>query len=154
MSKQHKKLDQNHQQFIQDVCQQAKVWTLKSPDVYAISSSINYNDNQGQPLPMLCTWSSKSQALACAQQEWGDFKPESIELSSFLEDWCIGMDEDGLMVGTNFTAKMEGNEIEPLMLILELSTELKRLKKKVTLQHFNGITDLIEQIREVLEFRN
>lgn len=153
MSKQNQKTDQNHQRFIQDVCQQGKIWTLKSPDVYAISSSINYTNDEGEPLPMLCAWSSKELALACAKQEWEVFEAESIELGSFLEDWCIGMDEDGLMVGTNFTSKMEGTETEPLLLILELTTELKRAQKKIQLQHFSGVTDLIEQIREVLEFR-
>ncbi|MGB0523665.1 MAG: DUF2750 domain-containing protein [Flammeovirgaceae bacterium] len=153
MTKNDQKIEKNHQRFIEEVCRQGKVWTLKSPDVYAISSSLNYADQQGQPLPMLCTWSNKGFAIACAKKEWGDFEPEAIELSSFMEDWCVGMDDDGLMVGINFTQNMEGIEVEPFMLILELVTELKRTNKKITFQHFNGLADIKEQIREVLAFR-
>lgn len=153
MSKNHQKAAENHERFIQEVCESGQIWSLKNPEVYAFSSSLEYRTSEGEAIPVFCCWSKKNFAQDCVQQEWEDYEPVSIPLGEFIERWCTGMDEDGIMIGTNFDKRMQGFESEPLMLILELTTELKRTKNKLELMDFESLNDIEEQIKDVLAFR-
>ena len=131
MGKRDKKVEQNHQQFLQEVCQSNRVWTLKHPDGYAVSFSSLYVDEDGNGLPMFSFWSSKKWANACAVNEWEGYDAEAISLSDFIEYWCVGLANDDRIAHTNFDQELgEGHESEPLMLILELTAQLKHLNKK------------------------
>ncbi|WDF02381.1 MULTISPECIES: DUF2750 domain-containing protein [Bacillaceae] len=44
-------------------------------------------------------------------------------LTEFKKDWLHGMNEDGLLVGTNWNAKLIGLEVEPMILYKELKIE-------------------------------
>ena len=52
------------------------------------------------------------------------YKPVAIEMEEFLDDWLPGMHSDVLMVGVNWTADLEGQEMEPLDLLEEFEAEL------------------------------
>ena len=150
MSKNDQKTEKKHQRFVQEACKQGTVWALKRPEGYAITHSIQYSTTEGEPMPMFCFWSDKGLAGICAQKEWEEYKPEQISLSEFIEGWCIGLANDDILIGSNFDQNMIGYEAEPLMLILELTHELKQTKRKVEFQHFSNIADLESQIKDVL----
>lgn len=61
------------------------------------------------------------------------------------------MHNDGLIIGTEFDQNMFGFEIEPLELVLNLTTELKKLGKTIDFQKFEGISDLENQIKNLTE---
>ena len=61
------------------------------------------------------------------------------------------MDNDGLLVGTEFDQNMFGFETEPLNLILDLCSELKSMGKDLELQKFQGISDLESQVKAIVE---
>ncbi|KAA3438731.1 DUF2750 domain-containing protein [Rufibacter hautae] len=140
---------QRHERFIKKVCETEIVIGLESGDGFATSSSNNYEDEDENPIPMICFWSEKAFAKACAKDGWINYTPTEIPLSEFLENWCVGMNNDGLLVGTNFDQNMFGHEIEPFDLILEIIAELKSYGKKLDFQKFEGIEDLETQVKEL-----
>ncbi len=74
-----------------------------------------------------------------------------MTLAEFMENWCVGMANDGLLIGTQFDQNLFGHEVEPLDLILELTAELKSNGKDLNFKKFNGIVDLEKQIKEITE---
>ncbi|WP_345164692.1 DUF2750 domain-containing protein [Nibribacter koreensis] len=142
---------QRHERFIKKICEMETVIGLESEDGFATSSSNNYEDENKNPISMICFWSEKALARACSKDGWKNYTPTEIPLSEFLENWCVGMDNDGLLLGTNFDQNMFGHEIEPLDLILEITAELKSSGKKLELQKFENIEDLEKQVKAILE---
>ncbi len=142
---------QRHERFIKKVCDSEIVIGLENDEGFATSNSNNYEEEEENPIQMICFWSEKAIARACAKDGWGNYEPSEIPLTEFLENWCVGMDNDGLIVGTNFDQNMFGFEQEPLTLILEIITELKRINKNLKLNKFENIEDLEEQVREIIK---
>ncbi len=99
---------------------------------------------------MICFWSEKALAQACAQKDWKDYHPTEIPLAEFLENWCVGMYTDGLLIGTNFDQNLFGYESDPLDLVLELATELKAKGKNLDFQKFINLEDLENQVRDII----
>lgn len=60
------------------------------------------------------------------------------------------MDNDNLLVGTEFDRNMFGYEAEPLLLALEIINELIAHHKEIELRKFNDIHDFKNQILDVL----
>lgn len=108
-------------------------------------------DEDGEPIGMICFWSEKALAKSCIKNGWEEYEPLEIDLTEFIENWCIGIDNDGLLIGTNFAQNMFGYEIEGYELILELITELKTNNKELEFQKFDNLSDLESQIKEALE---
>ena len=100
---------------------------------------------------MICFWAEKVRAKSCAKDEWKKHKVTEIPLAEFMENWCIGMANDGLLIGTQFDQNLFGYEIEPLDLIIELTTELKLIGKELTFRKFNGIADLETQVNGIIK---
>ncbi|RAU83015.1 DUF2750 domain-containing protein [Pontibacter arcticus] len=140
---------QRHERFIKKICETEIVIGLESKEGFATSSSNNYEDEVDNPIQMICFWSEKALAKACVKDGWSNYTPTEIPLSEFLENWCVGMNNDGLLIGTNFDQNMFGHETEPFDLILEIITELKNTDKKLDLQKFEGIEDLEKQVKEL-----
>jgi hypothetical protein len=40
-----------------------------------------------------------------------------------VEDWLAGMDEDGILVGPNWNAELDGLEIEPIEILKQLTED-------------------------------
>ncbi|MGR5488842.1 DUF2750 domain-containing protein, partial [Vibrio alfacsensis] len=36
-----------------------------------------------------------------------------IPLDIFVEDWLLTLDEDGVLIGTNWNSQLDGKEMEP-----------------------------------------
>ena len=142
-------LKNRHQKFIKTVSDNGIVFGLKSKNGFATSSSNHYEDDDGKPIGMICFWAEKVRAKSCAKEGWKKYKPTEIPLTEFIENWCVGMANDGLILGTQFDQNLFGYEVEPLKLILELTAELKSNGKELNFKKFNGIDDLEKQVKEL-----
>lgn len=139
-----------HERFIKTVCKTNIVYGLENQVGFATSSSNEFEDEDGEPIEIICFWSEEILAKVCAKNEWKKYKAIPIDLGDFIENWCIGIHNDGLLVGTNFDQNMFGNEIEGYNLIIELIDELKKTKKELKLKKFENIQDLESQIKKIL----
>jgi hypothetical protein len=144
-------LKNRHQKFIKTVSENRIVYGLKSKNGFATSSSTQFEDDKGNPIGMICFWAEKVQAKSCAKNEWRKYNVTEIPLADFIENWCVGMANDGLLIGTQFDQNLFGHEVEPLDLILELASELKSTRKDLNFRKFNGIAELEKQVKEILE---
>ena len=144
-------LEKRYKRFIKIVCESEIVYALKNSNGFATSSSNEFEDENGNPVGIICFWAEKSRATSCIEKEWSSYKVHEISLPDFLENWCIGMENDGLLIGIEFDQNMFGFEAEPLELILELISELKMNKKEVDLREVDGIYDLYEQVKSILD---
>lgn len=144
-------LKTRHRNFVKKVSEKEIVYALKTNEGYATSSSNELEDEKGNPVEIICFWSDISIAKSCIENEWSEYEVCELNLSDFLENWCIGMSNDGLLIGTNFDKNLFGYEIEPLDLVLEIISELNTLDRQIELKKFNGIQDLEYQIKSILE---
>ncbi|TWP29423.1 DUF2750 domain-containing protein [Apibacter muscae] len=99
---------------------------------------------------MICFWSDESLAKSCIEKEWRNYQVSPLLLSEFLENWCVGMYNDGLMVGIDFDKNLFGDEIEPLNLILDILSLLIDLNKNISFNKYNGVSELYNQAKELL----
>jgi hypothetical protein len=151
MSEEHLTIKEQHESFLNQVCKTETVWALEKEDGFATSTSLNYEDDNDEPVEVLCFWSEKAFADSCAKDNWQGYTPVEIPLDDFIENWCIGMANDLIMAGTNFDADLVGHEIDPLELIIELSEELKNQKKEIELQNHKSFVDFIDEVNKILE---
>jgi hypothetical protein len=140
---------QIHDKFIKKVCETGIVWGLENDEGFAMSNSEQYEDDDGESLELMCFWSEKALAEACITNEWAQYRTTEVALSEFIENWCIGMLEDDLLIGTDFDSTLEGLEIDPLDLILELCTELKNQGKKIKFENYKNIDELVKEIESI-----
>lgn len=136
-----------HEEFVRKVCETNIIYGLESDEGFATSSSNEFDDENGEPIEMICFWSHKKQATSCIKNNWAEYAVAEMPLSEFIENWCIGMNNDGLIIGTNFDENMSGFEIEPLELILELVKELRINKSDISFLEFDNLDDLEKQIK-------
>ncbi|SEE58276.1 Protein of unknown function [Tenacibaculum sp. MAR_2010_89] len=151
MLQNHITVKNRHKKFIKTICETEIVYGLKNKKGFATSSSVHYDDENGEPAGMICFWAEKARAKSCIKDGWKKYQVTEIRLSEFMENWCIGMENDGLLIGTQFDQNMFGFEAEPLELILDLSSELNSLGKELDLKKFDGIADLEKQVKASIE---
>jgi len=138
-----------HLNFIKKVSESEIVYGLKSKNGFATSSSTQFEDENGNSIGMICFWAEKVRAKSCAKDEWRKYNVTEIPLYEFMENWCVGMANDRLLIGTQFDQNLFGHEIEPLDLILELASELKSTEKDLKFRKFDGIADLEAQVKGI-----
>jgi hypothetical protein len=129
MTQNEQTLKQRHEKFIQTICVNEKVYALEGEDGFATSYSNELEDEDGNSFDVLCFWSDKAGANSCIHSEWTGYQITEIPLAEFLENWCIGMSNDGLLVGTNFDRNLFGYEVDPLEILLEVLNELEETNK-------------------------
>lgn len=151
MFQDHITVKNRHKKFIKTISETEIVYGLMNNIGYATSSSIHYYDEEGKPIGLICFWAEKARAKSCIKDSWKEYKLTEIPLSKFMENWCIGMENDGLLIGTQFDQNLFGYEAEPYELILELSAELNSLGKNLSFNKFNGIQDLEKQVKAAIE---
>lgn len=137
---------QRHERFIKKVCETAVVWGLESSEGFATSSSNEFEDSEGEPVALICFWSESALAKSCIKGDWSDYQLVEVSLADFIENWCVGMSGDDLMVGTNFDSNMFGYEADPLDLVIDLSKELSNQGKGIELQKYEKLEDLVNEI--------
>jgi hypothetical protein len=111
-------LDENYQRFMAEAEETGCVWALEGPEGFALCPS-----NISGAVDVMPLWSQPEFAQLHCAEEWADYKPVPISLEELLDDWLPGMHEDLLLVGVNWNADMEGDEIEPLDLLEDFEEE-------------------------------
>jgi hypothetical protein len=111
-------LNANYQRFIEGIQESGRVWGLQSAEGWMVVDSTEYEDSEVMPF-----WSDEAYAGVHCSGEWADFKPVAMDLAEFVEDWLVGMDEDGVLVGPNWNADLEGLEIEPMEIAKRLGEQ-------------------------------
>ncbi|EGR1858006.1 DUF2750 domain-containing protein [Vibrio cholerae] len=111
MSKLTADIEANLALFIQETQESQLVWGLRNEEGWLSCESTEFEESEVMPF-----WSSKEDAQIHNVEEWADFKVVEIPLDVFVEDWLITLDEDGVLVGTNWNANLEGKELEPSQL--------------------------------------
>ena len=140
-------LEKRYKRFIKIVCESEIVYALKKSNGFATSSSNEFEDENGNPVGIICFWGEKSRATSCIEKEWSSYKVHEISLPDFLENWCIGMHFDQHIVGTNFDWNMFGFEIAPLELAVELIEKIKAKGIKVEFKKYDDIEDFEQRVR-------
>ena len=140
---------QRHERFIKKVSETGIVYGLENEDGFATSSSNDIEDDSGEPISLICFWSEAALARSCKKDGWSDHNVVEVSLSDLLENWCVGMSNDGLLLGTNFDQNMFGYETDPLDLVIEFSKELKKQEKEITLKKYSHLDDLVTEILEL-----
>ncbi|CAI8808638.1 DUF2750 domain-containing protein [Chryseobacterium sp. IT-36CA2] len=151
MLQDHITVENRHKDFIKKIIETETVYALKGDVGYATSYSSESEYEDGEPVQIICFWSDAARAKSCIENEWDKYEPSSIPLNEFVENWCLGMNSDGVLVGTNFDNNLFGYEAEPLELILDIAKELTISGKSLELRKYENMEDLEKQIREVLE---
>lgn len=111
MSKLTDNLDANFQLFIEEVRESGQVWGLRYGEDWVVCRSAEFEDADVMPI-----WSAEGDARLHCVDEWADYEPEVIELEEFLDIWINDLDEDDVLVGPNWNADLEGQELEPIEL--------------------------------------
>lgn len=102
-------LNSNLALFIELTKQSKVVWGLQNEqDGWLACDSAEFENSEVMPF-----WSNQEDALMHNIDEWADFTVGQIPLDVFVEDWLITLAEDGILVGVNWNANLEGKEIEP-----------------------------------------
>lgn len=107
-----------YERFIDQANELEIVWNLQSEDGFALCESSEFDDTQVMPF-----WSLEKEASAACVEDWKGYKPNPIRLDDFIDAWLHGLDEDGLYVGINWSAELEGAEVEPVIIIDDLLDE-------------------------------
>src|SRR5690606_31654862 len=93
-------LKNRHQKFIKTVSENGIVYGLKSKNGFATSSSTQFEDDNGNPIGMICFWAEKVRAKSCAKDERKKSCLSEIPSGECKEKWWVGMANDGLLIGT------------------------------------------------------
>lgn len=147
-------IENRHKRFLKVVCKTGIVYGLECEDGFATSSSVHYEDEDENPIGIICFWAEKALAKSCTKSDWAGYEIVEIPLTEFIENWCIGMDGDRLLVGTEFDQNMFGFEADPLELIVDLLNELEANNKQLKFNKFKNNSDLKAQVQEILDYEN
>ena len=151
MLQDHSILASRHERFVKTICDTGIVYALENEDGLATSSSNEIEDERGEPVDIICFWSERALADASRESDWSEYEIVEIGLSEFIEDWCVGMSNDGLIIGSNFDANMFGLEVNPFDLMLQVIGQLKEAKKTLTFEKYKSLSDLEQQLRDAME---
>ncbi|MFT2009911.1 DUF2750 domain-containing protein [Pontibacter sp. 13R65] len=135
-----------YNQFIEEVVATGTVWGLSKDDAWATSSSADYEDED-----VILFWSDEDSAKACAEDDWATYQTESVTLMDFLENWCVGMYGDELILGTNWTPDLSGKEVDPLIVALDIVNLLKERGETLEFTQYDNQEEFEKQLIEALE---
>lgn len=93
--------------FIKESQENKLVWGLRNEEGWLSCESTEFEDSEVMPF-----WSSKEDAQLHNVEEWSDFEVLEIPLDIFVEDWLITLAEDGVLIGPNWNATLDGKEME------------------------------------------
>lgn len=139
-------LEAQHKLFVRHVAETELVWGLHCPEGWANADSCDTPDTLVYPF-----WSDAKEAQTCAVQEWSIFQPKSLPLVEFLENWCVGMYKEFILVGINWDVNLSGKELESLDLALQILQELKRRGKQLVFTLYKSQAEFEKMLLEVLQ---
>ena len=96
------------QLFVERIAESEQVWALRDAEgSFALYPSID-----DENIDVALFWSDKASALVHRREEWSDFQAVSISLQDFVDNWLRGLHFDGILVGPDWGAGLEGPELE------------------------------------------
>ncbi|RTR39594.1 DUF2750 domain-containing protein [Shewanella canadensis] len=103
--------------FIENVKEHQAVWGLQDEtgEGWVVCDSSEYEDTDVMPL-----WSTEAHAKVHCSEEWSNYQPVSITLVEFLEFWVSDLNDDGVLIGTDWQAEKECLEVDPIVLAQSL----------------------------------
>jgi hypothetical protein len=146
-------IELKHTRFLKEVIKNKEVYTLKNENGYVSSESNHFEDIDEEPLNLQIFWSSKKEANVCSRNVWKkeNFQIDIIPLNKFLENWCAGMHQDNVIVGTNFDHKLFGHEEEPLVLASQIIELVIKNQVSLELQDYNSIEEYLDLIKSHIQ---
>ena len=113
--------DEEYNRFIRSIIGSQMLYTLVSDEGdIAECPSTEYEEDDGEPVPVFCVWHDRAQAEACKVEEWADYQLEALPLNFFLHEWLVSMDQDAVLLGVDFDSELYGLEIEPVEVLADL----------------------------------
>ena len=113
--------DEEYNRFIRSIIGSQTLYTLVSDEGdIAECPSTEYEEDDGEPVPVFCVWHDHAQAEACKVEEWADYQLEALPLDFFLHEWLVSMDQDAVLLGVDFDSELYGLEIEPVEVLADL----------------------------------
>ena len=113
--------DEEYNRFIRSIIGSQTLYTLASDEGdIAECPSTEYEEDDGEPVPVFCVWHDRAQAEACKVEEWADYQLEALPLDFFLHEWLVSMDQDAVLLGVDFDSELYGLEIEPVEVLADL----------------------------------
>ena len=113
--------DEEYNRFIRSIIGNQTLYTLVSDEGdIAECPSTEYEEDDGEPVPVFCVWHDRTQAEACKVEEWADYQLEALPLDFFMHEWLVSMDQDAVLLGVDFDSELYGLEIEPVEVLADL----------------------------------
>ena len=113
--------DEEYNRFIRSITGSQTLYTLVSDEGdIAECPSTEYEEDDGEPVPVFCVWHDRAQAEACKVEEWAGYQLEALPLDFFLHEWLVSMDQDAVLLGVDFDSELYGLEIEPVEVLADL----------------------------------
>lgn len=137
-----------------EIVKQGVVYALGLNGGYAKSYSNVFTDDDDVQIEIFCFWTSASLAQECVVEDWADYKVEEIQLSTFMETWCVGMSNENYGVGMNFDSGMSGVELDPLELLLALCEDVTKKRKSVKYEKFKSVGELRKYTEDALQYED
>ncbi|MDO4783066.1 MAG: DUF2750 domain-containing protein [Capnocytophaga felis] len=146
-----KTLEERYNKFIKKVVETGIVYALKNKKDVAVcpSNHFFYDEEEEEACPVLLFWSEEKRAKLCQKEEWAKYCVSQIALAEFLELWCLGMYDDGVVVGIEFDHKLFGYEQLPLDLLNDLIHQAEDTKTKLSFKNFESLSDLKNYLEEI-----
>jgi hypothetical protein len=140
----------SYQEFIKEICENKIIYSLNDQDGLTVCTSHDYAFEDGSPLRVVCFWHNEELADECKKAEWSKKKIIKLGLTEFMENWCVGLDDDSHLVGINFDEHLFGMEVRPLELLLDIIKYIKTNKLSIQLVENKSIDVLENRAKELL----
>lgn len=136
--------DEEYNRFIRSIIGSQTLYTLVSDEGdIAECPSTEYEEDDGEPVPVFCVWHDRTQAEACKVEEWADYQLEALPLDFFLHEWLVSMDQDAVLLGVDFDSELYGLEIEPVEVLADLLDAAAQMQ----------CSDMIDGYDELMKYR-
>lgn len=140
--------------FIEQILANQKVYLLTSAEGFATSLSEEFEYEDGSNLEVICFWSSEENAQKAKQNQWVNHTIEALDVNVFLEEWLFGMIEEVALAGIDFDADLQGLEISPLDLIIEIAHYIKTSNAPYQALHCKNAGEIMRVALEIKESIN
>lgn len=140
--------------FIDTVIKQNKVFSLTLDEGFAMSLSNSYVDEDDNQMELFCFWSEEKKAQSSIKDEWEEYKVATITLSTFLEDWCIGLSNENYVIGLEFDDKLVGVEGDALELLIDICKLLITKSIGLKFNKFKSVQELLDYAEKAIEYQD
>ncbi len=127
----------NHDRFVKRAIEFEQVWYLSNENGTAVCDSYDFED-----CDVIMFFSDRAYAKRVKDQSFNEYDVQSMSLFDFLFRWLVGMAQDQVAAGTNWTDDLVGFEFDPQ----DLKEEIEEKMSSEMLNSY--IDELDRQIEE------